>query len=51
MIFCFVKNCKVKTKVIDSRERERIFVRRRECPKCKKRYNTKEVIEKETTRK
>jgi transcriptional repressor NrdR len=40
--------CKVKTKVIDSRESGKgtNVRRRRKCPKCKKRFSTKEIIDK-----
>jgi hypothetical protein len=38
------KECKVKSKVIDCRLIVDKFIRRRECPKCKKRYSTIEVL-------
>ena len=39
--YCFHKD----TKVIDKRDIEGLSKRRRECLKCKKRFNTQEVIE------
>lgn len=40
--YCFHQD----TKVIDKRDSEGIAKRRRECLKCKKRFNTKESVEK-----
>ncbi len=39
--YCFHKD----TKVIDKRDIEGLSKRRRECLKCKKRFNTQEVLE------
>lgn len=38
------------TKVIDKRDTQGITKRRRECLKCKKRFNTREAIEQSTLR-
>lgn len=42
IILC--KDCVIRTRIYDCRTIGNTFVRRRECPKCKKRYNTKEVL-------
>ncbi len=41
---------KEETKVIDKRDNNGITRRRRECLKCKKRFNTQEVVEKSSVR-
>ena len=39
------KSCRVETKVVDSRKKSDGVWRRRECPACKTRFNTLEVMD------